>query len=75
MDALCDFGLQANLIAKDLVSKLGLEVHYHHCSCPMEWENKNVEFRVTDQCKLIITTSANYIEKVEVDLLLLGVCG
>jgi hypothetical protein len=36
-----------NLIEKDLVSKLGLEVHDHPHPYPLGWVNKDVELRVT----------------------------
>jgi hypothetical protein len=47
VDDLFDSGLQANLIAVDLVSKLGLEVHDHPIPYPLGWVNKDAEIKVT----------------------------
>jgi uncharacterized protein YydD (DUF2326 family) len=47
VDALFDFGSQANLIVEDLVNKLGLEVHDHPNPYPLGWVNKDVELKVT----------------------------
>jgi hypothetical protein len=75
VDALFDFYSQANLIAKDLVNKLGLEVHDHPHPYPLGWVNKDAELRVTKQCKIKFAISANYIDEVEVDVVPLDVCG
>ena len=50
--ALFDSGSQANLIAADLVSKLGLEVHDHPSPYPLGWVNKDTEIKVTKWCKI-----------------------
>jgi hypothetical protein len=52
VDALFDSGSQANLIAKDLVSKLGLEMHDHPHPYPLGWVNKDVELKVTKYVSL-----------------------
>ena len=47
VDALFDSGSQANIIAADLISKLGLEVHDHPSPYPLGWVKKDTEIRVT----------------------------
>jgi hypothetical protein len=47
VDTLFDFGSQANLIANDLVNKLGLEVHDHWSPYPLGWVNKDAKIKVT----------------------------
>jgi hypothetical protein len=47
VDALFDFGSQANLIAEYLVNKLGLEVHDHPHPYPLGWVNKDAKLKVT----------------------------
>jgi hypothetical protein len=49
IDALFDYGSYANIIAADLVKKLGLEVHNHPIPYPLGWVNKDVEIKVTKQ--------------------------
>jgi len=68
MDAIFYSGSQANLIAEDLVNKLGLEVHDHPNLYPLGWVNKDVKLKVTKQCKNKIAISANYIDEVEIDV-------
>ena len=52
IDSSFDFGSWDNLIAKDLVNKIGLEVHDHPRPYPFGWVNKDVEIKVTKQCKI-----------------------
>jgi hypothetical protein len=40
-------GSQDNLIAVDLVNKVGLEVHNYPSLYPLGWVNKDVEIKVT----------------------------
>jgi hypothetical protein len=75
VDALFDFNSQANLIAEDLVNKLGLEFHDHSNPYPFGWVNKDVELKVTKQCKIKFSINANYIDEVEVNVVLLYVYG
>jgi hypothetical protein len=44
--AMFDFGLQANLIAMDLFSKIGLEFHDHPSPYPLGWVKKDTEIKV-----------------------------
>jgi len=48
VDVLFESNSKSNLIAKYLVSKLGLEVHDHPHPYPLGWVNKDVELRVTN---------------------------
>jgi hypothetical protein len=75
VDALFDSHLQANLIAKDLVNELGLEVQDHPHPYPLGLVNKDAKLRDTKQCKIKFDVSANYVDEVEVDVVPLDVCG
>jgi hypothetical protein len=68
-------GSQANLIATDLVNKLGLEVHDHPSPYPLGWVNKDAEIKVTKQCKIKFVVSVDFIDEVELDVVPLDVCG
>jgi hypothetical protein len=72
---LFDFGSQVNLIAADLVNKLGLHVHNHPIPYPLGWVNKDVEIKVTKQCKIKFFVSVYFIDEVELDIVPLDVCG
>ena len=75
IDSLFDSGSQDNLIATDLVSKLGLEVHDHPSPYPLGWVNKDAKIKVMKQCKIKYSISANFINEVEWDVVPLDVCG
>jgi hypothetical protein len=47
IDALFDSGSEANLIATNLVSKLGLEVCDHPIPYPLGWVNNDANIKVT----------------------------
>jgi hypothetical protein len=46
IDALFDSSSHDNLIATDLVRKIGFEVHNHPIPYPLGWVNKDVEIKV-----------------------------
>jgi hypothetical protein len=69
--ALFDFGSQTKFIEDDLVNKLGLEVHDHPRPYPLGWVNNNENIKFTKQCKIKFTISVYFIDKVEVDVVLL----
>jgi hypothetical protein len=75
MDALFDSCSQVKLIAEDLVTKIGLEVHDHPHPYPLGWVNKYAYLRDTKQCKIKFVISENYIDEVELDVVPLDVCG
>ena len=43
VDAIFNYGLEPNLIAMDMVNKLGLDVYDHPNPYPLGWVNKDVE--------------------------------
>jgi len=47
IDALFDFGSLDNIIAVDLVKKLGLEVHGYAIPYSLVWVNKDAMIKVT----------------------------
>ena len=52
-----------------------MELHDHLIPNPLGWVNKYIELRVTKQCKIKFSTSAYYIDEVEVDVVPLDGCG
>ena len=52
IDALFDSGSQENLIAAELVNKLGLEVCVHSSPYPLGWVNKDAKIKVKKNTKL-----------------------
>jgi hypothetical protein len=75
IDALFDFGSYTNLIVVDLVNKIGLEFHDHPIPYPLGWVNKDLEIKVTKQCKINFAVSLDFIDEVELDVVPLDVCG
>ena len=73
VDALFNSGSQANLIAEDLESKLGLEVHEYPSPYPLGWVNKDTKIKETKQYKIKFSIIAYYINEVEVDVVPLNV--
>jgi hypothetical protein len=75
IDALFDSSSLDNLLSMDLVSKLGLEVHDHPSPYPLSWVNKDTEIKVMKHCKIKFATSVDFIDKVELVVVPLDVCG
>ena len=73
--ALFNFDLEANLIALDMVNKLELVVHDHVIPYPLGWLNKDTKIKVTKQHKIKFSISVEFIDEVELDIVLLDVCG
>jgi hypothetical protein len=59
----------------DMVNKIGLEVHYHPIPYPLAWINKYAYIKVTKQCEIKFSISANFIDEVELDVVPLNICG
>ena len=70
-----DSGLQANLISKHIVNQLGLETQKHPRPYPLGWINKSTQIHVTKQCRLKYAITSKYIDKVELDVVLVDICG
>ena len=68
IDAMFDSGSQANLIAADLVKKLGLEVHDHPNPYPLGCVHKDAELKGTKQCKIRFVISVDFIDEVDLDV-------
>ena len=75
IDALFYSRSQENLIAVDLVNNLGLEVRDHRNPYPLGWVHKDVEMKVTKQCKIIFSISVVFIDQVDLNVVPLDVCG
>jgi hypothetical protein len=52
---------QDNLIAKDLVKNIGLEVNDHPSPYPFSWVKKDVDIKVKNKCKINFFVSVNFI--------------
>ena len=73
--ALFDLGSQENLIAVDIVRKLGLEVRGHPYPYPLGWVHKDVDLYITKQCKIRFSISVDFIDELDLDVVPLDVCG
>ena len=58
-----------------MVSKLGLGIQNHPSPYPLGWVNKDVQIKVTKQCKIKFVVSVDFIDEVELDVVPLDVCG
>jgi hypothetical protein len=72
---LFDSGSQANLISEETVKKLKLETSPHPKPYPLGWICDNAKLQVTRKCKLRFTITANFVDEVELDVILLDICG
>jgi hypothetical protein len=72
-NALLESCSRANIIATDLINKLGLEVHDYHGPYPLGWVNKDVKIKVSKQCKIKFFVSVDFIDEVELDVVPLDV--
>jgi hypothetical protein len=52
VDVIFNYVSCVNLIATDLVSNIGLEVHDHPSPYPLGWVNKDAKIKVLKQCKI-----------------------
>jgi hypothetical protein len=75
VDALFNFSSQANLIVDDIVCKLGMEFYDHLSPYPLGWVNKDAKIKVAKQCKIKFSISGNFMDEVELDVILLDLCG
>jgi hypothetical protein len=75
IDTLFDTGSQANLISKETVKKLKLETIPHPKPYPLGWICDNAKLQVTRRCKLRFAITANFVDEVELDVILLDICG
>jgi hypothetical protein len=75
VDTLLDYGSHDDIIAIDLVNKLGLEVHDHVSPYPLRWVDKDVEIKVMKQCKIKFVVSVDFIDEMELDVIPLDMCG
>ena len=64
-----------NLISKYFVKSLGLEAQNQPRPYPLGWLNKSTQIKVTKQCRLIFFITTNYIDEVELDVVLVDICG
>jgi hypothetical protein len=71
IDVMFNYDSQTNLIAVDLVIKLGLEVHKYLIPYPLGWVNKDANIKVTNQCKIKFHLTLDFIE-LELDVLPYG---
>ena len=75
MDTFFDTGSKENFISESLVNKLGLKTHNHPKPYPLGWLKDQTQIHVTKQCRLKFSITANYIDKVDLDVMLLGISG
>ena len=75
IDALFEGGSQSNLISKDLVKNLKLEIVPHHKPYPLGWIVNNANLQVTRKCLFKFTTTEKFIDEVELDVVPLDISG
>ena len=75
IDTMFDSGSQANLLFEYLVKNLGLETQNHPRPYPLGWLNKSTQIKVIEQCRLRFAITTNYIDKVELDVVPVDICG
>jgi len=75
IDILFDNGSQVNLISEAIVNKLGLETKPHKKPYPLGWVCDNTKLQVTRQCKIRFAITSKFIDEVELDVVLLDICG
>jgi hypothetical protein len=75
IDVMLEFVSQANVIALDLVSKIGLEVEKHPNPYPLGWISKDANIKETKQCNIKFVVSVDFIDEVELYVVPLDVCG
>ena len=75
IDTLFDTGSQENLISEETVKKLKLEIIPHPKPYPLGWICDNAKLQVTIRCKLRFSITANFIDEVELHVILLDICG
>ena len=74
-DALFEWGSLGNLIIVELAKKLWLEFSDHPKPYPLGWVNKDVEMKVTKQCKIRFSINVDFIDEVDLDVVPLDVRG
>ncbi|KAH9291608.1 hypothetical protein KI387_043202, partial [Taxus chinensis] len=75
VDALFYSCSQVNLIGKELVDRLGLEMYDHPNPYALGWVKKGVEIRVSKQCKVKFAINEHFIDEVVVDVAPIDICG
>jgi hypothetical protein len=75
INTLLDSGSQVNIIAVNMVSKIGLEVHNHPSPYPLGCVKKHAEIKVTKQCNINFFVTVDFIDEVELDIVPIDVCG
>ena len=75
IDTLFDSGSQTNLISDDLVKKLNLETILHPKPYPLGWICKDTNLQVTRKCILWFAITTDFIDEVELDVVLLDILG
>lgn len=75
VETLFNTGSQANLIAEPLVKKLVLETKPHPKPYLLGWIHNKAKFNVTQQCKVKFVIAFKLVDKVEMDVIPLDICG
>lgn len=74
VDTLFDTSSQINLISEAVVKKLKLKTP-HHKPYPLRWVCDNDQLQVTKQCRLRFFITSKFFDEVELDVVLLDICG
>jgi len=74
LDTLFDSSSQVNLISEVVAKKLKLETP-HLKPYPLVWVYDNAKLQVTKQCRLRFVITSKFFDEVELNVLLLDICG
>lgn len=69
-----DSGSQENLMLEDIVKKLNLETIPHSKHYPLGWVCENEELQVTRKCIPEFSITAEFLDQVELDVVLIDIC-
>jgi hypothetical protein len=73
IDTMFNFCSKDNIIAEYLVDNIGLEIHDHTIPYPLGWVNKDENIKVTKLCKIKFSTSVDFIDEVELNVVPLDI--
>ena len=63
------------LFFENIFKSLNLEIVPHHKPYPLGWVCENMQLQVTRKCKMKFAITTNFIDEVELDVVLLDICG
>lgn len=75
INTLIDSGSQVSLISEQVVEQLGLKTTPYPKPYPLGWVHDNAWLQVSRQCELRFAVTSKFVDEVELDVILLDICG